>query len=187
MYNLMVDQNSPITPLYARVALSINNFGIGILFSAVLCVVATSKYAFGQMTDKIGRKRSIQISWLGESVAVYLFVFAPRGDITVALTGITLWMLFGVMDGPAINSWVSELAPNSQTRGYTMGVFYTATIIPTVPSLVISGYLFTLQPQLPFYVNSLIGILCLALMIGVKEPIPSSTEDTHFTKEEFEN
>ena len=176
MYNLLVDQNSPIAPLYAKIALGIDNFGIGELFCAVLCVVAVSKYVFGRMTDRIGRKRTILISWLGEVSLVYIFVFAPADTISIALIGITLWMLFGVMDGPAINAWVAELAPTSNTRGYFMGVFYTSTILPTVPALVLSGYLFTIRPQLPFYANSILGIICIILLVGLKEP-KTKTED----------
>ncbi|HMK83675.1 MAG TPA: MFS transporter, partial [Candidatus Bathyarchaeia archaeon] len=176
MYNLLVDQNSPIAPLYAKVALRINNFGIGELFCVVLCIVAISKYAFGRVTDRIGRKRTILLSWMGEVGFVYVFVFAPQGNIQIALIGIALWMLFGVMDGPAINAWVAELVPTSKTRGYSMGVFYTTTILPTVPALVLSGYLFTIRPQLPFFANSIMGIMCIILLVGLKDLQHSSAE-----------
>ena len=47
-----------------------------------------------------------------------------------------------------------------------MGVFYTITFIPTIPALLVSGYLFAIKPQLPFYANSLMGLVALVLLIG---------------------
>ncbi len=170
LYNLLVDQNSPITQLYANSALGLNVASIGILFSAILLVLAASRFIFGKLADKIGRKRTVLISWIGESTFVYIFVFAPRGYLGMALIGITFWMLFGVMDAPAINAWVAELFPNARHRGFYMGVFYSATVIPTVPALILSGYLFSIQPQLPFYANSALGVIALLLLIGLKEP-----------------
>jgi MFS family permease len=163
MYNLFADQNSFVPPLYAKQVLGFNPFGLGVLFTVVLLVVAASRYPFGKLSDKIGRKKAIIISWIGEISVVYVFVFATAH--WVAVIGIGLWMLFGVMDSPAINAWVAEASP-SKSRGLSMGVFYTITFIPTIPALVVSGYLFSVRPQLPFYANSLMGLVALLLLIG---------------------
>jgi len=163
MYNLFADQNSFVPPLYAKEVLGFNPFGLGVLFSVVLLVVAASRYPFGKLSDKIGRKNAIIISWIGEISVVYVFVFATNHSI--AVIGIALWMLFGVMDSPAINAWVAEASP-SRSRGLSMGVFYTITFIPTIPALLVSGYLFAIRPQLPFYANSLMGLVALILLVG---------------------
>ena len=172
LYNLLVDQNSPITQLYANDALDLNVASIGVLFSAILLILAASRFLFGKLADAVGRKRTVIVSWIGESTIVYVFVFAPHGQLGIALIGITVWMLFGVMDGPAINAWVAELFPGPENRGFYMGVFYSATVIPTVPALILSGYLFSIAPQLPFYANSILGVIALVLLltIGLKEP-----------------
>ncbi|MHB8566267.1 MAG: MFS transporter [Nitrososphaerales archaeon] len=167
LYNLIVEQNSPITSLYARSVLGFDLTNLGILFSAILLILAVSRFGFGRLADRIGLKKTVIISWVGEITFVYAFVFAPRGMPTLAILGMTFWMLFGVMDGPAINAWISELAPSQKTRGFSMGVFYTTTIIPTVPALVLSGYLFSIQPQFPFYANTVLGAIALAILIGI--------------------
>ncbi|MGI0091762.1 MAG: MFS transporter [Nitrososphaerales archaeon] len=164
MYNLFADQNSFVPPLYARQVLKFDPFTLGILFSALLAAVALSRYPAGRLSDKIGRKRAVIISWVGEISVVYLFVFATSS--TIAVIGIGLWMLFGVMDSPAINAWIAE-ASSSRNRGLSMGVFYTITFIPTIPALLVSGYLFSIEPKLPFYANSLVGLVALILLVGL--------------------
>ena len=170
MYNLFADQDSPVTTLYAKNILGFDVTSLSVLFFAILVVVSISRFGFGRLSDKIGRKRTVILSWIGESSIVYIFVFSPRGMPAIALLGMTLWMLFGVMDGPAINAWVAELSPDPKTRGFTMGLFYSATIIPTAFTLSISGYLYSILPQLPFYVNSVLGVFAIALLLGLKEP-----------------
>jgi len=162
IYNLFVQQTSFITPLYAAKVLGYNTITSGILFSSLLAAVAFSKIFFGKLSDRIGRKRIVTLSWIGESVLVYIFVFA--NSLPVAILGIGLWMLFGVMDAPAINAWVAE-STNPETRGLSMGVFYTVSFLPTVPALIISGILFTINPRLPFYANSAVSLIALVLLL----------------------
>ncbi|MDG6998189.1 MAG: MFS transporter, partial [Nitrososphaerota archaeon] len=113
---------------------------------------------------RIGRRKTIIISWIGEISVVYVFVFAPRSIPAVAILGIAFWMLFGVMDGPALNAWVAE-SSDPKSRGLSMGMFYSITLLPTVPALLLSGYLFSIIPQLPFYANSVIGVVALIMLV----------------------
>ena len=179
LYNLLVEQNSPITSLYARTVLGFDLTNLGVLFSAVLLVLAISRLWFGKMADKIGLRKTVIISWLGEISLVYIFVFSPKDMPMVAVLGMAVWMLFGVMDGPAINAWIAGLAENAKSRGFLMGVFYSTTIIPTVPALVLSGYLFTLAPQYPFYANTILGVIALVILFGIRkeEPKKKKVED----------
>lgn len=164
MYNILADQNSFITPLYAKQVLGFDPVTMGVLFSALLAVVAVSKLPFGRLSDRIGRRKTIIISWIGEISVVYVFVFAPRSIPAVAILGIAFWMLFGVMDGPALNAWVAE-SSDPKSRGLSMGMFYSITLLPTVPALLLSGYLFSIIPQLPFYANSVIGVVALIMLV----------------------
>jgi MFS transporter, DHA1 family, multidrug resistance protein len=161
VYNLFVQQSSFITPLYASKVLGYDTITSGILFSALLAAVALSKIIFGKMSDRIGRKRVVALSWIAEITVVYVFVFA--NSLPIAVIGIGLWMLFGAMDVPAINAWVAE-STDANTRGLSMGVFYAITFLPSVPALVISGYLFSIGPRLPFYANSIVSTAALVLL-----------------------
>lgn len=93
IYNLFVQQSSFITPLYASKALGYGTITSGLLFSVLLAAVAVSKIYFGRLSDKYGRKRIVITSWIGESLSVYLFVFA--NSLPIAVLGMGLWMLFG--------------------------------------------------------------------------------------------
>lgn len=163
IYNLFVQQSSFITPLYASKVLGYSTVTSGILFSSMLFAVALSKIYFGKLSDKIGRKKVVELSWILESATVYLFVFA--NSLPVAIAGVGLWMLFGAMDAPAINAWLAEAA-DAGTRGLSMGIFYTITFLPTVPAVVLSGYLFSIGPRLPFYANSAVSIFALILLFA---------------------
>lgn len=164
MYNILNDQYSFVPTLYAREVLGFNPITLGILFSALLAVVAVSKWPFGRLSDRIGARRTVVISWIGEISVVYVFVFAPRSFPAIAVIGMAAWMLFGVMDGPAVNAWVAEVS-DPKFRGLSMGIFYSITFIPTIPALLLSGYLFGVLPQLPFYANTLVGVVALVLLL----------------------
>ena len=174
MYNLFADQNSFVPPLYAKEVLGFDPFGLGVLFHSgtVVCrggIKVSIRKAVRQNRTK--EELSSSAGLVRYSV-VYVFVFATSPSI--AVIGIALWMLFGVMDSPAINAWVAEASP-SKSRGLSMGVFYTITFIPTIPALLVSGYLFSIKPQLPFYANSLMGLVALILLIGFtrnKQKVP---------------
>ncbi|MGI0083491.1 MAG: MFS transporter [Nitrososphaerales archaeon] len=164
IYNLLVDQNSFVLPLYTKQVLGLGFFEQGIFFSVLLAIIAASRLPFGKLSDKIGRRRTIIISWIGESLFVYLFVFAPKGDLSIAVLGVAIWMLFGVMDSPASNAWLAD-ATEAKSRGISMGTFYSATSLIALPGAIISGALFQIQPQFPFYANSILGVLALVLLI----------------------
>ena len=164
MYDLFVDQNSFVLPLYTKQTLGLDFFQQGIFFSVLVAVIAASRLPFGKMSDKIGRRKTIIISWIGESVFVYLIVFAPKGDLSIALVGVAIWMLFGVMDSPASNAWLAD-ATEGKPRGLLMGTFYSATALIALPGAIISGILFSIEPQFPFYANSILGIVALVLLV----------------------
>ncbi len=164
MYNLLVDQSSFVLPLYTNQVLGLGLFERGLFFAILLAVIAATRLPFGKMSDKIGRRKTIIISWIGESVFVYMIVFSPKGDLLFALVGVTIWSLFGVMDSPASNAWLADVT-NARSRGLSMGTFYSATALIALPGAIFSGYLFSIQPQYPFYANSVLGIAALLLLI----------------------
>jgi MFS family permease len=179
VYNIFAEQNSFLTPLYASKILRYDSITSGALFSVLLAVVALSRYPFGRLSDRIGREKTVVISWIGEILSVYLFVFAMSPSI--AFLGIGIWMLFGVMDSPAINAWVAETA-DPQFRGFSMGVFYSLTFIPTIPALLVSGYLFAIKPQFPFYANTVISIAALLFLIFFSTPRAKNLPDDGWKK-----
>jgi MFS family permease len=166
LYNLIVDQGSYILPLYGQNQLNLNPETLGILFAAVTAISGLAPLYFGKMSDKIGRLRTIIISWIGESATIFIFVFAPKGDLVTALVGIAIWSTFGVMDAPALNAWLAD-STDVKARGLSIGSFYSAAFLVAVPFFSVAGFLYNIDPKLPFYANSILGICALVLLIAL--------------------
>ncbi len=169
LYNLLVDQGSYILPLYGQNQLSLNPQTLGILFGVITAISGFAPLYFGRLSDRIGRLKTIVLSWLGESSTILIFVFAPRGELIVALIGIAVWSTFGVMDAPAVNAWLAD-ATDAKGRGLSMGSFYSAAFLVAVPFFSVAGFLYAIDPKLPFYANSIIGVCALVLLIGLTRP-----------------
>jgi MFS family permease len=169
LYNLFVDQGSYILPLYGQYQLSLNPETLGILFGVITAISGFAPLYFGRMSDRIGRLKTIVLSWIGESTTIFIFVFAPKGDLIVALIGIAIWSTFGVMDAPAVNAWLAD-ATDVRGRGLSMGSFYSASFLVAVPFFSVAGFLYAIDPKLPFYANSILGVCALVLLIELTRP-----------------
>ncbi len=163
-YNLIIDQGSYILPLYGQNQLGLNYELLGYMFGIIALISALTRLPFGKLSDEIGMRTTIIISWIGESSTIFIFVFAPRGDLPVALLGIAVWSVFGVMDGPAVNAWLAN-ATDAKARGISMGSFYSASFLVAVPFASLAGFLYYADAKFPFYVNSLIGVSALVLLL----------------------
>ena len=169
LYNLFIDQGSYILPLYGQYQLSLNPETLGILFAVITAVSGFAPLYFGRMADRIGRRRTVIISWIGESLAIFIFVFAPLGDLSIAILGVAVWSMFGVMDGPAVNAWLAD-ATDAKGRGLSMGSFYSAALLVAVPFFSVAGFLYEIDPKYPFYANSILGICALIALISLTRP-----------------
>jgi MFS family permease len=164
LYNLLIDQNTYIVPLYGKNQLALDPLTLAYLFTAITLISAIARFPFGKLSDRIGRRSTIIVSWIGESSSIFIFVFAPRSDLPVALLGICVWTIFGVMDGPAVNAWLAD-ATDARNRGLSMGSFYSAAFLVAVPFFSVAGYLYEVNSKLPFYANSLLGICALIILM----------------------
>ncbi len=172
-YNFFANQQSFVVSLYTHNVLDLNTVNMGGIFFIIIEISAISRLPFGKLSDKIGRLQTIALSWIGESSFVFIFVLAPKGNLEIASIGIGLWQLFGVMDGPAVNAWIADIA-DPASRGVSMGVFYTGSLLLYLPGVISTGILYAIRPQLPFYANSALGFACLLMLVLVNR--------THFQK-----
>ena len=134
---------------------------IGLTFTIILASTTLVSLPAGKMGDSAGRRKTILISWAGESSIIYAFVFS-LGPV-MAIGAVALWAAFGALDAPAIQAWLADTT-REHTRGISMGIFRTASSLVTVPIPLIVGFLYQFNAQFPFYLNSIISLSALAFL-----------------------
>ncbi len=138
---------------------------IYLLYNAVYSVTS---YPAGILSDRIGRRKTIAVSYLIFALVYIGFAFAS--------SPIHVWLLFaayGVFDG--INegvqrAFVADIVPSAQ-RATAYGIYHAVTGSAMLPASLIAGLLWSAaSPSAAFIFGaSLALIACLLLIIFVRE------------------
>jgi len=163
IYNLFLTQISFVVPLYSTEVLKLSTTQVGLLFSIFLLVDSQSAFLFGKVADCLGYVRIILISWVGEMLFTMAFVYSAGQLLPFAV--FSAWVAFGAMDGPAIQALIGRIT-KMETRGASIGLFSTLPLLLSVPSRIVTGYLYALSPRLPFFANLSFGILAFVLLLA---------------------
>jgi len=162
MYNLLLNQVSYVIPLYAQNVLRLTSPEIGLMFSVLLFLSTLLALPFGKLADRVGVTRIIQASWILEMIS--MMVFAYSSTATVAISSFGLWVTFGGMDDPALQSLLNRFT-KSQTRGLSLGAFNTLQSLLNIPSTIALGILYAFSTIVPFYTNLVLNAAALVLII----------------------
>jgi len=136
---------------------------VGLLFSIFLLVDSQSAFLFGKVADRLGYVRVILISWVGEMLFMMAFVYSAGQLLPFAI--FSAWVAFGAMDGPAIQGLIGRIT-KMETRGASIGLFSTLPLLLSVPSRLVTGFLYALSPRLPFFANLTFGILAFMFLLA---------------------
>ncbi|KAA0000091.1 MAG: MFS transporter [Thermoplasmata archaeon] len=121
---------------------------------------------FGKLSDKIGRKKVIGFGYLLFSLTSLGFAFfnsLMAFIILFALYGI----VYAIVDGNQ-RAYVSDLSPE-RLRATALGTFHTVIGLASLPSSLIAGFLWQINPSATFIYGAAISIFSAISIIFLKK------------------
>lgn len=140
---------------------------VPILYLIFTTVASAVSLPFGRLSDKIGRKLVLMLSYIFWGLACLTFIF-----IQTHLAIILAFILYGLYKGalePVQKAFVSELAP-LQYRASSLGGFQMAIGLCALPASFVAGILWDkIGVFAPFYFSLSLTFLSIIMLIFVKE------------------
>jgi len=156
------------TSLYVFDVVGVGKIEWGLVNTAWIATTIVFGFPLGKVVDKIGRKRSILLSYSLFIPSTILFLSArsfPQLFIYYIVFGIG-----GCLIMPAYSALLADLIPKEK-RGRIMGTIVTMNILATVPASAFGGFLYTASPVYPFLLTMTLGAtVSLIILFAVKEP-----------------
>ncbi|MDI6654756.1 MAG: MFS transporter [Candidatus Hydrothermarchaeota archaeon] len=157
---------------YSFLLIYAKEFGFQVAFVPVLYLVFTAvasvfSLPFGKLSDKIGRKQVLMLSYIFWGLVCLSFIFI-QSYLAIILT----FVLYGLHKGalePVQKTFVSELAP-TEYRASSLGGFQMVVGLCALPASLIAGILWDkINIFMPFYFSLSLTILSIIMLIFVKE------------------
>lgn len=153
--------------LLASHQLGFTTVTVPLLFLLFSVVASAGSIPFGKLSDSIGRKPVLMLSygfWISAAIG-FIFLRAP-----IAIAG--LFVLYGLFKGayePVFKTFVSELAPQ-EFRSSVFGLFQMIIGLIALPASVTAGLLWQrFNFQAPFILSAVIATTSLIVLVFVKE------------------
>ncbi len=158
---------------YSFLLISAKNSGFKTTFVPVLYLIFTASaslfsYPFGRLSDKIGRKRVLLLSFLLWTGVCISFIFI-KNHLMIAL----IFVLYGAHKGaldPVQKTYVSELAP-CDFRASCLGAFQMVIGLFALPASFAAGLLWeTVGAFAPFAFSASLTLIAVILLLFIKKP-----------------
>jgi len=157
---------------YSFLLIYAKEFGFQVAFVPVLYLVFTAVAAlfslpFGKLSDKIGRKSVLILSYSFWGLVCLSFIFI-QSYLSIILTFVLYGLHLGALH-PVQKTFVSELAP-TEYRASTLGEFQMVIGLCALPASLIAGILWDkISLFMPFYFSLGLTILSITMLMFVKE------------------
>jgi MFS family permease len=137
------------------------------LYLIFTAVAAIFSLPFGRLSDRIGRKLVLMLSFALWGMVCLSFLLV-NGYVSIALTFVLYGMHKGSLE-PVQRSFVSELAPSSY-RASSLGTFQLVVGLLAFPSSLLAGILWdSVGFFVPFYFSLILTVLALVMLTFVRE------------------
>ncbi len=140
---------------------------VPVLYLIFTAIASLSSLPFGRLSDIMGRKSVLMLSYLFWGLVCLSFIFI-QGHLAIVLTFIVYGLHRGALE-PAQKTLVSELAPK-EFRASVLGGYQMVIGICALPASLIAGLLWEkIDIFSPFYLSFFLTILSMAMLMFVKE------------------
>ena len=144
--------------------------GLYLLFTLVASIFS---YPFGKLSDSIGRKKILYLSFLCWGLTTLLFI------IWNTYLGLILaFILYGLHRAalePVQKTMVAEFSEKTVVAS-TLGAFQMVIGLCALPASILAGILWdTISPQAPFYLSLFLTAIAGILLTRVRETKKSSS------------
>ncbi|MBI4777999.1 MFS transporter [Candidatus Desantisbacteria bacterium] len=171
---------------YSFLLIYAKEFGFQVAFVPVLYLVFTLvasvvSLPFGRLSDKIGRKQVLIVSYILWGLTCLSFIFV-HGYLAIILTFVLYGLHKGAME-PVQKAYVSELSP-IEYRASSLGVFNMIVGLCALPASFIAGILWDkINIFMPFYFSIILTIVSIIMLIFVKEEMRPEDDLVKMPKE----
>jgi MFS family permease len=167
IYGVLFSQGSFIVTIYSASVIHLSAFQLGLMFSIFLLFDSQLRIPFGILADRWNKEKIIIASWVGEMSLMMLFVYSEGPAF--ALLSFAAWTAFGALDGPAISALLTTVTKR-ETRGFSFGFFNTFSSLLSIPAPIFSGFLFSVDPKLPFFLHLVIDVVAFVIFLHLIRP-----------------
>lgn len=167
MFGFADDMVDTFISLYSKSVLSMSIEEVGFLFSARHLAMLLFVLPSGALTDKVGEKKCIVVSWILSPIVLLAFAFSKGGIlsfVTYFLDGVA-WAI----RQPAMPSLLAKLSP-PRKYGTTFGFSYLIRVGVGVPSPMLGGLMWETIGPLSLFYNYLLIMVLAALMVHLFIP-----------------
>lgn len=139
-----------------------------LLWMALHVSKVLSSLVFGDLSDRVGRRKLIFAGWI-----VYALVYCGFAFVSAPWQALALFILYGVYFGlteGVEKALVADLVPEDK-RGTAYGLYNLAFGITVFPASLLFGYLWTAYDSATaFLVSAFISVAAAFLLLTVKNP-----------------
>ena len=154
--------------LYAYDVVGVTGIQWGLISTIGSLTLIAVGYPAGKIVDRIGRRRSMLISYLFSTPFILAFI-AARGFNQMVLVNMA-FMVSTAFFFPALNALRADIIPRDR-RGRILGLMGTLRSLAMVPAATVFGYLYGVNRAYPYYIGVVIEVVIFAIIyVLVAEP-----------------
>ncbi len=148
-----------------------NYAGIGIIESVLIITLTLAEIPTGAIADLFGKKRTLILAFLLETIGSFMMAVAPNFQVLVL--SVFVMCVGGAFYSGTIDALVFDtLKENGQEETYDKKISNINTISLITPAIcgALGGFMYKINPTLPFYANTFGYLLGFVTSFFLIEP-----------------